>query len=79
MELARNGPDADDLVQDCLLRALSRQYQFEPGIDLVACLTTILHSLIFNRWFSVQKSMVEVKPEPETVEASLDALQNHRV
>ena len=55
LKLARNGPDADDLVQDCLLRALSRQYQFEPGTDLMAWLTTILHNLIFNEWLSVQK------------------------
>ena len=27
LKLARNGPDADDLVQDCLLRALPRQQQ----------------------------------------------------
>jgi hypothetical protein len=27
LKLVRNGPDADDLVQDCLLRALSRRHQ----------------------------------------------------
>jgi|tagenome__1003787_1003787.scaffolds.fasta_scaffold20719117_1 RNA polymerase sigma-70 factor (ECF subfamily) len=78
LKLARNGPDADDLVQDCLLRALSRQHQFEPGTNLVAWLTTILRNLFFNDC-QRKKRMVEVELEPDTVEASLDAPQDHRV
>ena len=78
LKLARNGPDADDLVQDCLLRALSRQHQFEPGTNLVAWLTTILRNLFFNGC-KRKRRMAEVELEPDALEASLDAPQDHRV
>lgn len=36
---------ADDLVQDCLERAVARFEQFQPGTDLRAWLFTILHNV----------------------------------
>jgi RNA polymerase sigma-70 factor (ECF subfamily) len=36
---------ADDLVQDCLERAIARFEQFRPGTDLRAWLFTILHNV----------------------------------
>jgi RNA polymerase sigma-70 factor (ECF subfamily) len=39
---------ADDLVQDCLERALSRLGQWRPGSDLRAWLFTIMHNLHVN-------------------------------
>ena len=78
LKLARNGPDADDLVQDCLLRALSRQHQFEPGTNLIAWLTTILRNLFFNAC-QRKKRMVEVELEPDVADAPLDAPQIYRV
>lgn len=42
-------PDrADDLVQDCLLRAISRAHQWREGSNLRAWLFTILHSVFIN-------------------------------
>jgi RNA polymerase sigma-70 factor (ECF subfamily) len=39
-------PDAaDDLVQDCLERAISRFDQFRPGTDLRSWLFTIMHNI----------------------------------
>jgi RNA polymerase sigma-70 factor, ECF subfamily len=78
LKLARNGPDADDLVQDCLLRALSRQHQFEPGTNLLAWLTTILRNLFFNTC-QRRKRMAEVQLEPDTAHALLDAPQLHQI
>lgn len=78
LKLARNGPDADDLVQDCLLRALSRQHQFEPGTNLLAWLTTILRNLFFTAC-QRKKRMVEVPIEPDAAQASHDAPQIHRI
>ncbi|HEX9489727.1 MAG TPA: sigma-70 family RNA polymerase sigma factor [Stellaceae bacterium] len=40
--------DADDLVQDCLARALSRAHLWRPGTDLRAWLFTILHNIHIN-------------------------------
>ena len=39
---------ADDLVQDCLARALSRMHLWEPGTDMRAWLFTIMHNLFVN-------------------------------
>ena len=39
---------ADDLVQDCLARALSRLHLFRPGTDLRAWLFTIMHNVFVN-------------------------------
>lgn len=43
--LTRNAVAADDLVQDCLERALARWRQFKPNTDLRAWLFTIMHNL----------------------------------
>lgn len=43
--LTRNRADMEDLVQDCLERALARQEQFRPGTDLRRWLFTILRNL----------------------------------
>src|SRR5438045_3183454 len=41
--LTRNAAIADDLMQDCLIRALAKQHLWQPGTDLRAWLFTILH------------------------------------
>lgn len=43
--LAHDPDRADDLVQDCLERAISRFAQFQPGTNLRTWLFTILHNL----------------------------------
>ncbi|MBK1698625.1 hypothetical protein CKO21_15360 [Rhodovibrio salinarum] len=43
--LVRDGDWADDLVQDCLERGISRFAQFQPGTNLRTWLFTILHNL----------------------------------
>jgi RNA polymerase sigma-70 factor, ECF subfamily len=39
---------ADDLVQNCLTRAVAKQHLWEPGTDLHAWLFTILHNQFVN-------------------------------
>ena len=46
--LARSRDRADDLVQDCLLRALSARDSFQPGTNLNAWLFTILRNCFLN-------------------------------
>lgn len=48
--LTQNTPAADDLVQDCLQRAMERVDQFQPGTNLRAWLFTIMHSIFVNQW-----------------------------
>ena len=46
--LIRDRHRADDLLQDCLVRALSKQHLFQPGTDLRAWLFTLLHNQHVN-------------------------------
>lgn len=48
--LTRDSEAADDLVQDCLERALSRWRLHRPGSDLRAWLFTILRNLFIDRY-----------------------------
>jgi RNA polymerase sigma factor (sigma-70 family) len=46
--LTRNEDTADDLVQDCLVRGLSKQHLWVEGTDLRAWLFTIMHNQYVN-------------------------------
>lgn len=46
--LVHNTADADDLVQDCLVRALSRAHLFQPGTNMRAWLLSILHNIFLD-------------------------------
>lgn len=46
--LVRDAEQADDLVQDCLVRAMSRWHLWRPTGSLRAWLFTILHNLHVN-------------------------------
>src|ERR1044072_3338657 len=47
---------ADDLVQDCLVRAVAKSHLWQPGTDLRAWLFTILHNTHVN---TVRKAVRE--------------------
>lgn len=46
--LSRNGSDADDLVQDTLIKAWSNRDKFQPGTNLRAWLFTILRNTYYT-------------------------------
>jgi DNA-directed RNA polymerase specialized sigma24 family protein len=46
--LTRDPVRADDLVQDCLVRAIAKQHLWQPETNLRACLFTILHNQNIN-------------------------------
>ncbi|MCU0911520.1 MAG: sigma-70 family RNA polymerase sigma factor [Rhodobacteraceae bacterium] len=47
--LTRNGPDADDLVQDTLVKAIANESKFQRGTNLRAWLFTIMRNTFLNR------------------------------
>ncbi len=47
--LSHNGSDADDLVQDTLIKAWSNRDKFEPGTNLRAWLFTILRNTYYTQ------------------------------
>ena len=51
ISLCGNASQADDLVQDTVLKAWSHQDQFEPGTNMIAWLITILR----NQFYSVMR------------------------
>ncbi|WP_091738060.1 sigma-70 family RNA polymerase sigma factor [Phenylobacterium immobile] len=58
--LSHNGSDADDLVQDTLIKAWSNREKFEPGTNLRAWLFTILRNTYYT---NVVRRRREVRDE----------------
>jgi len=48
LALAHNPTAAEDLVQECLVRALTKAHLYKPGTNLRAWLFTILHNLYIS-------------------------------
>lgn len=66
--LTRNGPEAEDLVQDTVLKAIRANEQFESGTNLRAWLLKILTNTFINRYRRKVKERTVVEgAEKETV------------
>lgn len=63
MRLTRNRADAEDLVQDTVVKALRFADRFTPGTNLKAWLYTILHNTWRNRRRDAARDSVEVDSE----------------
>ena len=55
--LTKKEADADDLVQETYLRAISNSESFEPGTNLKAWLTRILYNLFVNRYHHEKRTV----------------------
>lgn len=62
--LHRGGPDAEDLVQETILKALAAEHRFEPGTNLKSWLFTIMRNLFNTRYRRAQR---EVTPGPDAL------------
>ncbi|MBB3898226.1 sigma-70 family RNA polymerase sigma factor [Roseococcus suduntuyensis] len=62
--MARNAHDADDLVQDTVLRALSARERFVPGTNMRAWLFTILRNRFFNTVAAHGRNNVPLEDAP---------------
>ena len=63
MRLTRNRADAEDLVQDTLVKAFRFSDRFEAGTNLRAWLYTILHNTWRNRRRDAARGTVDVDSE----------------
>jgi RNA polymerase sigma-70 factor (ECF subfamily) len=66
--ISRNGSDADDLVQDTLIKAWRHRERFEPGTNLRAWLFTILRNTYYT---TMVRRRREVRDEDEQHAKSL--------
>jgi RNA polymerase sigma-70 factor, ECF subfamily len=67
--LTRDAVAADDLVQECLVRALGKIHLWEPGSDLRAWLFTILHNqhVSLARRDARQRARIELPADTPSV------------
>jgi RNA polymerase sigma-70 factor (ECF subfamily) len=72
--LARDADVADDLVQECLLRAVSRIESWEPGTNLRAWLLTILRNVFLTELRRMRRAPIRNEPD----ETRQDAMQEVR-
>ena len=68
--LSHNGSDADDLVQDTLIKAWTNREKFEPGTNLRAWLFTILRNTYYT---TVLRRRREVRDEQGEYAGALKA------
>lgn len=74
VSLTRNGPAADDLVQETILRAWSSFARFTPGTNLRAWLFTILRNSFYS---DLRKHRREVRDSEGVFAARLSQKPDH--
>jgi RNA polymerase sigma-70 factor (ECF subfamily) len=77
--LARDDALADDLVQDCLLRAISRFDTWEPGTNLRAWLMTILRNVFITELRRVRRTPATIECEDTRQAAAHAGMQDHAI
>ena len=77
LRLTRNRADAEDLVQDTVVKALRFSDRFERGTNLRAWLSTILHNTWRNRLRDTGREAVDVdSTRLEELESSAESPSN---
>jgi RNA polymerase sigma-70 factor (ECF subfamily) len=71
--LLRNRDEADDLVHDCLVRALDKLHTRRDEADVRAWLFTIMHNLFIS-----QMRRRHARPAPESLDESHDSAASMR-
>ena len=77
--LTRDGDDAEDLVQDALLRAYERRSVFKAGGNMRAWLLSILHNVFIDKVRSRRSEATRLERVAEVAQHSVDGAQEHTV
>lgn len=62
--LTRNAAEADDLLQETLLRALSNIHQFSPGTNLKAWLFAIVRNTFYSNYRKTRREVTSALEQP---------------
>jgi RNA polymerase sigma-70 factor (ECF subfamily) len=62
MSLARNPADADDLVQETMLRAALKLHLWQPGTNIMAWLVVMMRRLYLSKFVSGAQNKAEMIP-----------------
>lgn len=76
MRLTRHREDAEDLLQDCMMRALEKRHLFQPGTNLRAWLFTMMSNLFINGKRSAA-SRANAVGDPGIEQTSLPNQEDH--
>ncbi|MGF7158557.1 RNA polymerase sigma-70 factor (ECF subfamily) [Rhodoligotrophos appendicifer] len=77
--LTRNDADAEDLVQDTLVRAYEKRSSFRPDRNLRTWLMTILHNMFVDRIRSRQAETRRLDQAADASDGGIDPEQDHAV
>jgi RNA polymerase sigma-70 factor (ECF subfamily) len=77
--LAGDGALADDLVQDCVERAIDRRHQYQPGTNFRAWLFTILRGQFLNHKRSAHQRRTVAMDDSGAMSQSVQANQESNV
>lgn len=77
--LARDVAIAEDLVQDCVERAIDRADQFKPGTSFRAWLFTILRSIFLNQQRRAANRPLAPEDNATAIQSSVGASQESHV
>ncbi len=69
LQLSWNEADADDLVNDCIVKAIEKSHLWRPGSNLRAWLSVILRNLFISRYRqqAVRPTLVEFEESTSTL------------
>jgi RNA polymerase sigma-70 factor (ECF subfamily) len=77
--LARPPISPDDLIQDCIVRALSARHLWEDGTDLRAWLFTIMHNQFINEIRRKARHITTVLPDEDELLLLYAPVQPYRL
>lgn len=73
--LTQNTPDAEDLVQSALLRAIEKKHLFQEGTNLYSWLSKIMFNQFVSKYRRAAKFESQYDPEPYLEKQSIEANQ----
>jgi RNA polymerase sigma-70 factor (ECF subfamily) len=79
MRLTRNKADAEDLLQNTILRAYDKKHLFKEGSNVFSWTSKIMYNLFVSDYRRKVKFTTQYDPEPYINNESVDAKQDEQI